>query len=68
MSEINCIENLKRLNEMLSKGEKGDAAYFSKKLGISRSTFFRLLKYLEDLYGYKINYSNIRKTYYLESL
>lgn len=68
MNEIKCIENLIRLHEMLLKGEKGDAAYFSRKLGISKSTFFRLIKYLEFIYGYKINYSKIGKTFYLESL
>lgn len=65
MTEIKCIENLKRLNEMILKGAKGDATYFSAKLDISESTFYRLIRYLEVI-GLKIKYNKTKKIYYLE--
>jgi len=49
MSKIKCIENYKELKEMLLKGEKGNAEYFSGKLNISSRSFYRLVKYLKDI-------------------
>ena len=66
MTKIRCIENMNRLKEMLLSGEKGDADYFSARLGISRRTFYRLLKYIEKSNDIKVGYNRTRKTYYLE--
>nr|WP_319570031.1 helix-turn-helix domain-containing protein [uncultured Draconibacterium sp.] len=66
MSEIKCFENYKRLKEMLIKGEKGNADYFSKKLGISNRTFYRLIKYLKDIEQLKIKLNTVTNCYYLD--
>ncbi|MFW6275165.1 MAG: hypothetical protein ACOC2M_00865 [bacterium] len=66
MNQIKCFQNLDRLNEMLLKGEKGDAAYFSAKLDISERSFYRLLNYLKNANGLNIRFNKARKTYYLE--
>ncbi len=49
MTEIKNLENLVRLQEMLYAGEKGDADFFSTKLDVSKSTFYRLVSYLETI-------------------
>lgn len=66
MSEIKNLENLVRLKEMLRAGEKGDAVYFATKLGVSKSTFYRLVNYLEKINNLKISYNRAEKSYYLE--
>ncbi len=68
MNEIKCIENLKWLKEMLLKGEKGDAGYFSSKLNVSERTFYRLMNYLENMNELKIRFDKTNRTYYLERL
>ena len=68
MTEIKCIDNLIRLKEMLSKGEKDDAAYFSAKLDISERTFYRLLNCLKNDDGLIISFDRIAKSYYLETI
>ena len=68
MNDIRCIDNMRRLKKMLYAGGKGDAIYFSEKLGVSRRSFFRLLKSLEEVNGLKINYNKVKNTYYLESV
>ncbi len=64
--EIKCIETYNRLKEMLIKGEKGSACYFSAKLNISRRTFFRHKKYMESMDGLNIRYNKAIGMYYLE--
>ncbi len=66
MNQIKCFQNLDCLNEMLLKGEKGDAAYFSAKLDISERSFYRLLNYLKNINGLNIRFDKGRRTYYLE--
>mgnify|MGYP006294914855 CR=1 FL=1 len=66
MNQIKCFQNLDRLNEMLLKGEKGDAAYFSAKLDISERSFYRLLNYLKNVNGLNVRFDKARRTYYLE--
>ena len=66
MNQIKCFQNLDRLNEMLLKGEKGDAAYFSAKLDISERSFYRLLNYLKNINGLNIRFDKARRAYYLE--
>ncbi|MFW5804307.1 MAG: hypothetical protein ACOCWG_03640 [bacterium] len=66
MNQIKCFHNLDRLNEMLLKGEKGDAVYFSEKLDISERSFYRLLNYLKNVNGLNVRFDKARSTYYLE--
>jgi hypothetical protein len=66
MTGIKCIENMQRLKELLLKGEKGDAAYFSAKLDVDERSFYRLKNYLEFTNGLKIKFDRTKKTYYLE--
>ena len=66
MDELLCLNKLTRLKEMLSHGEKGNAAYFSSRLQISNRTFFRLKAHLEKIYGLKVKYNKIQDTYYIE--
>jgi hypothetical protein len=66
MSEIRCFEKYKRLREMLTKGVKGDANYFSEKLNISNRTFYRLIKYLKEIDQLNIQFNKNKGTYYLE--
>jgi hypothetical protein len=66
MHEIKCLENYKHLREMFSKGEKGNARYFSEKVGISTRSFFRLISYLREIDNMEICYDKENKTYYLE--
>lgn len=66
MNDIKCLENFKRLKEMLLKGEKGNARYFSSKLNISTRTFFRLIKYLDEIEEIKTKYNKTSDTYYIE--
>ncbi len=68
MGDIKCLENYKRLKEMFSNGEKGDAIHFSNRLGISTRTFFRLLKYLHEIDDIKATYNKNTNTYYVELL
>ncbi len=57
---------MQRLKELMLKGEKGDAAYFSVKLDVDERTFYRLKKYLEFTNGLSIKFDRTKKTYYLE--
>lgn len=66
MGDIKCLENYKRLKEMLLNGENGDASYFSNKQNVSTRTFFRLLKYLHEIEGMQVVYNKTKNTYYLE--
>jgi len=66
MSEIKCLENYKRLKEMLQNGESGDAEYFSQKIGISTRSFFRLLNYLDKLNNMKPKFNKTSRRYYLD--
>ncbi len=66
MSEIKCLENYKRLREMLLNGYKGDADFFSKRLNISKRSFFRLVKYLKEIENLSIQFNKNTETYYLE--
>ena len=63
MCEIKCLENYKNLKIMLEHGEKGDADYFSKRLGISKRSFFRLLKYLQEIDNMDVNYNKCTGIY-----
>lgn len=66
MGDIKCLENYKRLKELLSEGEKGNAGYFSARLNISTRTFFRLIKYLHEIEGVQVFYDKNKNIYYLE--
>ncbi len=66
MNKIRCLENYKRLKEMFKMGDRGDANYFSEKLGISNRTFYRLVKYLKEIEQLNIKYSTQTNWYYLE--
>lgn len=66
MNDIKCLENFKRLKEMLLNGEKGNTGYFSSKLNNSTRTFFRLIKYMDEIEGIKVRYNKTSDTYYLE--
>ena len=66
MSEIKCLENYKRLKEMLTKGEKGDANYFATKLGVSDRTFYRLINYLKEIEQLNIKLNKSTRGYYIE--
>lgn len=68
MNDIKCFKNYKELKEMLRNGEKGNACYFSSKLNISTRTFFRLIKYLDEIEGIKARYNKAEDVYYLECL
>ena len=63
MSKIKCIENYKELREMLLKGEKGNAKYFSHRLNISNRTFRRLIKYLREIEKINVKYNKTTKNY-----
>jgi hypothetical protein len=66
MPEIKCLENYNLLKELLLKGERGSACYFSAKLNISRRTFFRHKKCMERMEGLIIRYNKAGDSYYLE--
>jgi len=66
MTGIKCLDNYRRFKEMILKGETGSACYFSSRLKISTRTFFRLIHYLNDIDGLKINYNKANDIYYLE--
>ncbi len=63
MSKIKCHENYKVLREMLLNGEKGDAEYFSNKLGISSRSFYRLIKYLKDIENMEVSFDKYNGVY-----
>ncbi len=65
MGDIKCLENYKRLKEMLANREKGNAKYFSRKLNISTRTFYRLVKYYYEIEGVQIKYNKNQDFYYL---
>jgi hypothetical protein len=66
MENIKCLDNYKWLKEMLLKGYRGDADFFSKKLNISRRTFFRLLFYLKEIDNLEVVFNKKSKVYYLK--
>jgi hypothetical protein len=66
MSEIQCLEKYKRLREMLIRGVKGNANYFSDRLDISKRTFYRLIKYLKEIEQLNIRFDRHTDEYYLE--
>lgn len=67
MSEIRCLDNYHQLREMFLKGEKGNAKYFTNRLGISVRTFQRLIGYLHKMDNLKVHYNKSSDLYYLKS-
>ena len=64
MEEIKCLENYKRLREMLLAIEKGYACYFSSKLHVSTWTFYRLIAYLKEIENLDVKYDSYSCAYY----
>ena len=51
---------------MLLKGVKGDVSYFTENLNISKRTFFRMVKYLEEIEEVNVQFDKYNGTYYIE--
>jgi biotin operon repressor len=56
---------IERADRLIHLKATGTAEEFANKLGISRETLFRLLKYLRST-GYNIKYCKYRRAYYYE--
>ena len=66
MSEIRCLENYKKLKLMLMNGKKGDADYFSEQLQISKRSFHRLIKYINEIEPMCVKFCKLNNHYYLD--
>jgi hypothetical protein len=68
MDKIRCLENYHQLREMFLKGEKGNAKYFTNRLGISTRTLQRLIRYLNKIDNLKVQYDKSIDLYYLKTV
>lgn len=64
MSISTLINSLEQLDQLLRMESTGNASTLAKKLRISRATWFRMKKGLEDYFSIRILYCNQRETYY----